>query len=255
MLQSTFIHIPGVGKTYEQRLWEENIKTWDDFVNNYHLLNLNKEKSETIRKNCIVSKKQYELGNHWFFTKGLPQDEHWRAYPAFKHKCCFLDIETTGLNKESNKITTIGVYDGQSSRVFVRGKDMDEFADYIRNYSMIVTFNGRCFDLPFIKLTFPVDFDQFHIDLRFFMKRLGYTGGLKKIEKQMGITRSDEIDEVDGLEAVRLWKKYERGDQEALNKLVAYNASDVENLKPMMDEGFEMMKRKVLSKFGFSGHV
>ncbi len=239
MLQSTFIHIPGVGKTYERKLWENRIITWDDFLENCNNLNLPREKSEVIRKNCIVSKKQFELGNHWFFSRSLPLDEHWRAYPSFN--CCFLDIETTGLDKQMNKITTIGVYDGEKSRVFVRGKDMDEFPEYIKNYSMIVTFNGRCFDLPFLKLTFPVELDQFHVDLRFFMKRLGYTGGLKKIEKQMGITRSDEIDEVDGLEAVRLWKKYERGDEQALKKLVAYNASDVENLKPMMDSGFEMM--------------
>lgn len=246
MLQSTFIHIPGVGREKEKMFWRKNIHTWDDYLENYNFLQLGENTKEIIRKNCIVSKKQYELGNFWHFSENLPLNEHWRAYPDCIKNCCFLDIETTGLDKQNNKITTIGVYDGQESRVFVRGRDMDKFRDYIQNYSMIVTFNGRCFDLPFIKNNYPeICFNQFHIDLRFVMKELGYTGGLKRIEKEMGITRNDEIAEVDGFEAVRLWRRYKKGDNEALRKLIEYNIADVENLKIMMDMVFEKLREKL----------
>jgi len=59
---------------------------------------------------------------------------------------------------------------------------------------MIVTFNGTCFDVPFIKKIFPeINFNQIHIDLRYFLKRLGLSGGLKIIENEMNIKRSDWI--------------------------------------------------------------
>lgn len=28
MLEHTFVHIPGIGKATEQRLWEQGIRTW-----------------------------------------------------------------------------------------------------------------------------------------------------------------------------------------------------------------------------------
>ena len=76
------------------------------------------------------------------------------------------------------------------------------------------------------------------------MKELGYAGGLKKIEKEIGICRDDDLDGVDGFEAVRLWYKYKKGDQAALDKLVKYNIADVENLKVMMEFAFEKLKEK-----------
>ncbi len=36
--------------------------------------------------------------------------------------------------------------------------------------------------------------------------------------------------EMDGLDAIRLWSKYERGDQEALALLLGYNAEDLAGL-------------------------
>ncbi|MFW6449873.1 MAG: ribonuclease H-like domain-containing protein [Nanoarchaeota archaeon] len=239
MLQSTFLHIPGIGKAKELSLWHNNMRTWDDAINGAI--------ESSIKKHCLISKEQYESRNHWYFSESLPLSEHWRAYPDFKDSCCFLDIETTGLDKQNNKITTIGVYNGNHSRVFVRGQDLEEFTDYIKNYSMIVTFNGRCFDLPFIKTVFPfLDLSQLHIDLRFCLKELGLKGGLKMIEKQLGFARDDEISEVDGLEAVRLWKRYRKGEKAALQKLVAYNKADVENLMPLMEIAYARLKNNLL---------
>lgn len=110
---------------------------------------------------------------------------------------------------------------------------------------MIITFNGRCFDLPFIKHKFPsVDLDKIHIDLRFLMRDLGFSGGLKNIEREIGISRDEEIGDISGSEAVRLWKKYERGDTKALDILLKYNIADIENLKVMMDFAFSKIKDK-----------
>jgi uncharacterized protein YprB with RNaseH-like and TPR domain len=85
-----------------------------------------------------------------------------------------------------------------------------------------------------------------HIDLRFLLKRLGYAGGLKKIEKDLGIGRETEINGMDGYEAVRLWQAYQWGDDTALKTLIRYNRADIVNLKPLMEIGYREMKAGLL---------
>jgi uncharacterized protein YprB with RNaseH-like and TPR domain len=162
-----------------------------------------------------------------------------------KHKACFLDIETTGLDKHYDDITLIGLYDGKESKFFVKGKNLADFNEEIKKYDMIITFNGACFDLPFISAKYPnINLDKFHVDLRWAMREIGYSGGLKRIERTLGLERADEIQSVDGFEAVRLWYKYRRGDEAALDKLIRYNQADIENLKFLMDFTFKKLKEK-----------
>jgi len=52
-------------------------------------------------------------------------------------------------------------------------------------------------------------------------KRIGLSGGLKPIEKEIGIER--DRPDLSGRDAVRLWREYERGDDDALDTLVSYN--------------------------------
>ena len=112
-------------------------------------------------------------------------------------------------------------------------------------YSLIVTYNGICFDIPFIQQKFPdIKFDHLHIDLRYALKKIGLTGGLKRIEKKAGIKRGDELADIDGFEAVRLWYKYKRGDKKALDLLIKYNIEDVVNLKILMEMAYERLKKR-----------
>jgi len=169
-----------------------------------------------------------------------------------KEKCCFLDIETTGLNRYKRDITVIGLYDGDKSKFFVNGKNLEDFREEIKKYKMIVSFNGKMFDIPFIQAKFPdIDFNKFHIDLRFAMKKLGYTGGLKRIEKEIGISREEDVTGIDGFEAVRLWYKYKKGDNNALDLLLKYNKEDIENLKYLMDFTFDKLRKKYFHSVAF----
>ena len=66
------------------------------------------------------------------------------------------------------------------------------------SFDLVVTFNGTSFDLPFIRRAFPnISLPAVHIDLRFVMRRLGYRGGLKKIEKEINTVK----DKIASLEA------------------------------------------------------
>ncbi|MBN2367442.1 ribonuclease H-like domain-containing protein [Candidatus Woesearchaeota archaeon] len=243
MLTNTFIHIPYVGESTEKRLWENNIRSWDDFlaVSSNHMPNHN-----LIQKHIELSKSMYESKDHVFFSNRLLHRYHWRAYPDFKDRCCFLDIETTGLDKKRDDLTVIGLYDGKESKVYINGKNMEKFREDIKKYSFIVSFNGYCFDIPFLQAKFPkINFNQLHVDLRFTMRSLGYTGGLKKIEKTLGIERESDLQGMTGWDAVKLWHRYMRyNDEKALDKLVRYNIEDIENLKTMMELSYEGLKQR-----------
>ncbi|MFH1351560.1 MAG: ribonuclease H-like domain-containing protein [Pseudomonadota bacterium] len=70
--------------------------------------------------------------------------------------------------------------------------------------------------------------------------------GLKSIEKQFGLVRRPEIQGMNGYDAVMLWKAYQWGDQDSLDRLIMYNTADIVNLKPLMEMGYDQMKKRVL---------
>ena len=57
---------------------------------------------------------------------------------------------------------------------------------------------------------------------------------MKHIEKRLGIGRSEDTEGLRGLDAIRLWREYEAGSEEALTLLARYNAEDVRNLRPLL---------------------
>lgn len=244
MLCQTFVHVPGIGDKEERSLWRENILTWEDFLQK-DCSTLKQGEMEAVREFLKKSQDKMEAKNHRFFSSHLPAGEHWRAYPDFP--ASFLDIETTGLSRHRNKITVIGMSDGREDMVFINGRNMGSFSEEIMKRSLFVTFNGLFFDIPFIAAAFPrLRLDQLHIDLRWMLRRLGHTGGLKRIECQLGLSRKDELRGLDGLAAVRLWKRYEKGDDDALRLLIEYNMADVRNLKTLMDYAYESLRNQAL---------
>ncbi|MEK6938248.1 MAG: ribonuclease H-like domain-containing protein [Nanoarchaeota archaeon] len=230
MLKNTFCHL--VSEHKEAELWKNNLLNWDEI-----------KEEHPLHSQVFASKKALEENNYHFFLNNLPKKQHWRTYKEFPY--CFLDIETTGLSRDWHDVTVIGIYDGKESKILVKGKNLDQFPEEIKKYGLIITFNGKCFDVPFLKSKFPeADLNKLHVDLRYVLRELGYSGGLKRIEREFGLEREEEIKEVDGWEAVRLWHKYQKGDEEALRLLMKYNQADIENLKFLMDFAYEKMKEK-----------
>ncbi len=229
MLKNTFCHMPGVGERLERNLWGSGILSWDCLggepqpVKHVHLKSLLAESVSELSK-----------GNPRYFADLLPAREHWRLFTEFRDSTAYLDIETNGLGGPGACITTISLYDGKSIYCYVKGKNLDDFKADIKKYNVLVTFNGRCFDIPFIESYLGIHIDHAHIDLRFVLKDLGFAGGLKNCEKKLGLERGD-LDGVDGYFAVLLWKEFKRNkNQKALETLLAYNILDVINLEPLM---------------------
>jgi uncharacterized protein YprB with RNaseH-like and TPR domain len=247
MLRNTFLHIRGVGPITERRIWNARISTWSDFVRKQDVLDMPESRKRRILKGVEESISALEKGDHLYFREGLHEREQWRAYRDFERSTAYLDIETTGLGFWSHDITMIGIFDGKRQSTYIKGINLDDFQFELSRYSVIVTFNGSRFDVPFISAKYPnVRFDQIHLDLRFILRRLGYRGGLKSIETQMGLKRPDEVVGLKGADAVRLWRAYVKGNDKALKLLMKYNSEDVRGLKSLMEIAYEELRSRTL---------
>lgn len=250
MLRQGFIHIPGVGHKTERRLWRQGIRSWQDARSNGKRLGQGVPGLDRIQGHLRESETQYRAGNILFFLQHLPKQETWRLYPDFAKELVFLDVETTGLSACYDEITVVGLYDLREVRSFIRGQDLDELPSALERYKIVVTFNGSLFDLPFIRAGFPgIKLPPAHIDLRFLLRRLGLSGGLKAIETQLGIGRSRNLKGVNGYEATVLWNRYLRGDQTALRLLLEYNHADIVNLKTLLDYAYARLSRRLIPSF------
>ncbi len=180
------------------------------------------------------SHRELNIGNPNYFSRGLKSSEHWRLFSDFRDSVAYLDIETTGLDPVLDYITTIAVYDAKDIHYYVRGENIDEFKEDIKKYKLLVTYNGKTFDVPFLRSKLGVAMDQAHIDLRYVLASLGYSGGLKYCEKQLGYDRG-KLRAVDGYMAVMLWHEYQKtADRKVLDTLLAYNIEDVLTLENLL---------------------
>jgi uncharacterized protein YprB with RNaseH-like and TPR domain/predicted nuclease with RNAse H fold len=234
MLQSTFQHIKGIGKRTEALFWEKGITDW----HTYQKLN---GKQRSLFKSDFTDPIERSIdavqrGDTTFFAENLSKSVFYRVALTYPKDTLFLDIETTGLSLHYDRITLVGWSKGKMYGVFLKDQNPKGLFDALISAKAIVTFNGTIFDLKFIDKTFQDIFiPPVHIDLRFFAKRVGLSGGQKAIEPKAGYTRPNLVKGMEGEAAPILWYKYRRGDLSALRELVTYNHADIEGMKFIID--------------------
>ncbi|WP_435332635.1 ribonuclease H-like domain-containing protein [Haloarchaeobius sp. TZWWS8] len=230
-IENSFIPVRGVGEQTERKLWQAGITHWDDFDGSV----VGSTTADRIEAFIDTARDHLAAGDSRFFGDALPSAETWRLYENFRDETCFFDIETTGLSKSRDHVTTVSFHQGGETTTLVRGDDLtaDALREQFADAALVATFNGARFDVPFLERSFDVNIDAPHIDLMYPCKRIGLDGGLKAIEKDVGIARDGP--DISGRDAVRLWNEYERGSQSALDTLVEYNRDDTRNLQTLMD--------------------
>lgn len=252
MLSSTFVHIPGIGDQTERKLWEQGIGNWSAFLENAKNLALSDKRRQSWTDHIRQSIDHLHRKDATYFAHTLPAREHWRCYPDFS-QILFLDIETTS-SYDGNQITMVGTYDGTTYRPYIDDwraehfgcKTIDELENDLVAYDVVVTFFGSGFDLPILQRSFHnLQLPPIHIDLCHLLRRLGYRGGLKAIERKLDLMRSPETRTLTSADAPLLWTHYQRGNQEALRVLLRYNEEDVVNLAPLLKFACGTMQRQL----------
>lgn len=238
MLNNSFLHIPSLGAATEKKIWDSGVRTMDDFLASPpNFISSNKKRNFT--EHIHTSKEKIACKDALYFLNHLPIKQHWRIFREYQDSAVYLDIETTGLGEPGDIITTIALYDGKNIRYYVNGKNLNDFTKDIREYSVIVTFNGKNFDIPFIERYFGITISQAQLDLRYILRSLGYSGGLKSCERQFGMERAGELSGIDGFFAVLLWNDYKKTENpKSLETLLSYNIEDVLSLEFLMIEAY-----------------
>ena len=234
MIEKSFIHIQGIGKTTEERLWQRGITSWDLFEK-AHASGEKLPQAKIALAAIATSRKHLAQGDLRYFETLFPASEAWRLYPGHEARTCFLDIETTGDGRFCH-ITTIALYDGTSVSTYVRGENLKDFQEAIRQFDTVVTYNGKSFDLPVIRREMQLPMEMAHIDLRYVLGALGIKGGLKKCEETLGLDRKD-LTGLDGYAAVLMWRAFRHTkERRYLETLLAYNVADTINMEPLLHE-------------------
>ena len=234
MLNSTFLHIDGIGAKTEKALWANGVTTLDGFAKKMpKQLNMFKGGSNPLE----LSMDALQRGDADYFASVLESREYYRIALSCPNDVLFLDIETTGLSLYYDKITLTGWSVNRHFDILLADDDHTKLAEALNNAKVLVTFNGTQFDLKFLAKAYPdLNFPKAHIDLRYFCKRVGMKGGQKAIENEIGLNR--EIDVV-GENAPVLWHEYRRGDEAALQTLIEYNHADVEGMKAIFEHALQ----------------
>lgn len=176
------------------------------------------------------------------------------GYVGADDSVCFLDIETDGLSHSRNKIVLIGLFflrKGRQEIVQIFSDSHGDEAELLRCFcrciedvSIVYTYNGSTFDIPFIskKLAANKIMDSLttkpHIDLiktiRSNKKDLGLSDcKLKTVERHIGIHREDTIS---GKDSILLYKEYMKSKSPAIEKtILKHNFEDILYLPQILE--------------------
>lgn len=252
MLQNTFLHLDGFGAIKERQLWNSGVRTIGDYANaqndqlSFDFSDKTHSSAVQMTLDALLEK------NTRFFSERLPSTEFYRIAATYPDETVFIDLETTGLSHYYDEITVIGVLRGDDFNYFVKGdsdKKLKKVLNIIANAKCIVTFNGALFDLKFLRKEHPnLHIPKAHIDLRFFARRFGYSGGQKKTEFDLNIKRSSEVVGVAGEQAPLLWHEYKLGDNKSGSLLVEYNRADVLGMQHILNH---LISKKINALKGF----
>lgn len=193
-----------------------------------------------------------------------------------------LDIETTGLDPSKNKFILGGLFDLQTKTMhqFFAEKRAEEaealaaFYELISSLDMVITYNGRHFDMPFIArrmkahgigadpkhsdgpidtaALLPYNLDLYlvvngHSPIKKFVPNLKQ----KTVENYMGLWQSRE-DEISGAESVELYNRYENtGKADLEEKILLHNSDDVLQLTRLIKVLSKCDMHKAMYSLGF----
>ena len=242
MIDSSFCFLPGVGAKTERRLWRQGIRTWTDFISRPSIRGIGPARKALYDEQVRRAVDRHVNNDARYFGVLLGPTDHWRLYEWLRSRALYLDIETDS----RGQITVVGLYGRGRLTSLIHGESLHglRLAEEVREYDLLITFCGSTFDLPMLLGRYPdLPLDQPHIDLCPIGRRLGYRGGLKAIESQIGISRPSALQGLNGTDAVQLWNRWRYSrDERARARLLGYNGADCVNLERMAEVFYTQLK-------------
>jgi uncharacterized protein len=234
----TFLMLHGIGPGAEAKIKASGLSNWNLALEYPDQLPLKGEKKMAFINELERFREHFLTERLRPLVAALPTKEHWRILADFREKASYFDIETDGLSIYESEPTVICCHHRGQMLTFIRGQNLDDFCNILPEIELMVSFNGASFDVPFVQNYFDMPtFPCPHVDLRWICHHKGLKGGLKQIERDIGLVREEGVEGVDGMEAVYLWQRYQRrGDVASLKRLVHYCQADVFGLVELAKE-------------------
>ncbi len=235
MITSSFCLLPGVGLRTERRFWSHGILNWDRFLLARQVPGLSAVRKARFDDRIRKAQEHVAQQDSRYFARTLAARHQWRLYEWLRERALYLDIETDSFGQ----ITVVGLYGRGRYTALVRNESLGliRLREELSRYDVLITFCGSSCDLPMLRAHFSdLTLDHPHIDLCGIGRQLGYHGGLKAIERRMGISRIPALQSFSGDDAVRQWNRWRhQRDEDARELLLAYNEADCVNLQPLAD--------------------
>lgn len=225
MLDATFQHLPGLGEAGERRLWAAGVRSWRSFLARDAVPGIGRRRKmllDPLVRADLLALERREFSRFWSWPTGL----HHRALGEID-RVVYLDIETYGVRER--RVALIGLSDGEHMRI-LNGSALDRstLEPVLARTQAVVTFNGNRFDLPYLERAYRIERRFFAIDLEPLCRRAGLIGGLKSVERRLGIRREHELR---GGDPLALWRSYvATGDEHFMAILSSYLEQDVLSL-------------------------
>lgn len=219
---------PHIGAERGRALLREGCLCWRDLLDAAHpLAGLDRAAWDEARAAAEAALRALGSGDAAYFTARLPPREQWRVLAHWFDHASFFDIETNGLDADSI-VTLVCCYHRGRPLRFLADENLDDFLDLLDEIRLLVSFNGASFDVPRVLDRFHIPaLPCAHVDLRWLCHHAGWRGGLKAIERALGLRRPPDLEGLGGAEAVWLWQAWhDRQDALARRTLERYCAAD-----------------------------
>ncbi len=231
MLRATFQLTAGLGPTRERKLWAAGFRDWKDLQPVKPLPGVPERLAGDLRAAARDADLELLRRDLVALAPRLPNSEKWRLLRSFSDNAICLDIET---DRDEGVVTTVGLLRADGPHLLFAGRNLHHFPSLVPPDALLITFNGLSFDVPVLRRAFPEWVAPVaHVDLRHIWARLGHHGGLKALERKVGIGRPAHLRQLDGSAAVSMWRHACHGDRRALRLLGEYNLYDTINLRTL----------------------
>jgi uncharacterized protein YprB with RNaseH-like and TPR domain len=236
-LEQSLLHLPHVGPKRAAQLAAAGCGTWSAIVAAAQPVGMSASRWDEVQaeaRRCLAA---VAADDPRPLAQALASREQWRVLAHWFDQASFFDIETSGLEPESEVTLVVCLHRGRLHH-FLKGENLDDFLALLDEVKLLVSFNGAGFDVPRIEDRFHIPkIPCAHVDLRWLCHHRGWQGGLKSIEQQLGLHRPADLQGLGGAQAVWLWQVWqERHSAAARRTLERYCAADVVALQLLAAE-------------------